>query len=35
MNKAKIQAAKTELMRHHLDTNVENPSSVAQGGKAL
>lgn len=36
MNKAKILlAAKTELMRHHLDTYVENPPSLAQGGKGV
>ena len=30
-----LAAAKTELMRHHWDTFVDEPPSVAQGGKGV
>jgi hypothetical protein len=36
MDKVKIlQAAKVELMRHSWDTFVDDPPSVAQGGKGV
>jgi hypothetical protein len=36
MDKAKIlQAAKTELTRRHWDVFVDEPPSVAQGGKGV
>jgi hypothetical protein len=30
-----LQAAKTEIMRHRWDTFVEDPPSIAQGGKGV
>ena len=30
-----LQAAKTEITRHHWDTFVDDPPSIAQGGKGV
>jgi hypothetical protein len=30
-----LQAAKTEIMRHRWDTFVDDPPSIAQGGKGV